>query len=381
MTFTVPILLKRIPPVAWPVTFGIPIPRGLDLPCDGHVQFNDRSTPCQVTPLAHWSDSSPKWLLILFVVQPDAPEHAELVFSDHPPNWNGQPQKLSAWLDASITIQLWNRRTLIPEGFYREVSQYGPICCQVRERCQFDKRLPLRLWREWSYYPTLELACLRITIRNGRRARHRNGLWDLGDPGSVWIRNLRVTFPFEVRESELHVEDQCYTFETPGWRLVQASSGGQFWNSPVHVSADGHVHLPYAGYRVYVENQSAKKLITSGARAQPSVVVFDQDGQPWTVATDAFWQQFPQSITWQGQRVYWISGRILIANGLGKRHRTRANSGLSSCKVASNKRGPFGWRRENARCCRPPANLRWPLRIRSTWKQLERYGRFVPLVP
>jgi hypothetical protein len=139
--------------------------------------------------------------------------------------------------------------------------------------------------------PTVRIA---LTLRNPRAAKHPGGIWELGDSGSVALRDValsvvlrsverpRVTYS---AEAGLPLQPANGSLE-----LYQDSSGGENWRSSVHVNAEGRVPNRFRGYRV--RQGDCEK---SGLRATPHVAVIGETA--WaSVAMAQFWQNFPKAI-------------------------------------------------------------------------------------
>src|SRR5438445_2338426 len=54
------------------------------------------------------------------------------------------------------------------------------------------RRSGLRFYLRLCFFAGTTLVRLRFTLHNPRRARHKDGLWDLGDPGSVLFKGLAL---------------------------------------------------------------------------------------------------------------------------------------------------------------------------------------------
>lgn len=84
---------------------------------------------------------------------------------------------------------------------------------------------------------------VKLLTHNPNRARHPGGLWDLGDPGSVYFQELAVETTLPDR-SKAKVTPQV-TDESPGtfhlsdFNLYQDSSGGENWQGRNHIDASG----------------------------------------------------------------------------------------------------------------------------------------------
>ncbi|WP_146531384.1 glycoside hydrolase family protein [Novipirellula artificiosorum] len=74
------------------------------------------------------------------------------------------------------------------------------------------------------------------------------------------------------------------------WRLVQETSGGENWNSRVHLDAHGKAPRVTNGYQVVFESEHFE-----GQRASPSVGLCSSDAHI-QVAVPEFWQKFPNAI-------------------------------------------------------------------------------------
>src|SRR5262249_47567910 len=154
-----------------------------------------------------------------------------------------------------------------------------------------DCRFLLRL----SFFAGTALARIDVMIHNPKRARHRHGLWDLGDPGSMLFRELSLRLsvagvgqPTVTWQAE---PDQAPLTTRGGFlEIYQDSSGGAHWDSNNHVNRNGQVPCSFRGYRVRADGQERV-----GLRASPLITVRGVNGAV-TVALPEFWQQFPKAI-------------------------------------------------------------------------------------
>src|SRR5262249_47876847 len=139
------------------------------------------------------------------------------------------------------------------------------------------------------------LVKMEFTLRNPRAAKHRGGLWDLGDPGSTYFRDLSFHLKHSGRDSitiKWSENPKAPLKETRGsvLEIYQASSGGQNWRSRNHVDRFGNVPLSFRGYKLNDED-----VFLQGDRAQPTVIVSDRRGS-LAVTLDSFWQNFPKAV-------------------------------------------------------------------------------------
>ncbi|WP_201220798.1 hypothetical protein [Halochromatium roseum] len=144
-----------------------------------------------------------------------------------------------------------------------------------------------------------------VCLHNPRAALHPGGRWDLGDPHSIVLHgvgwDIRPLIPITP---SLNLDGDEYSMEV-GDCLIQASSGGAHWQSPVHMSADRSVRLPFKGYRWH----HAGKVVT-GDRAAPILRLGGEESL-LQLSWSHFWQQFPNQLSChahpegQGQVIAW----------------------------------------------------------------------------
>lgn len=169
-------------------------------------------------------------------------------------------------------------------------------------------------WRV-SVWPGAALMAIETRIRNTRRARHRGGLWDLGDPGSMPFRALELTLSSPALPAASSgfwktAPDARVRTAVPGERVsvIQFGSGGRCWRSTNHVAADGEVGVVQRGFEA-----SSAAGILRGHRSQP-VCGLRHDGSRLAAAIPEFWQQFPASLTLAEGRI--TCGLIADAGGV-----------------------------------------------------------------
>jgi hypothetical protein len=173
----------------------------------------------------------------------------------------------------------------------------GPVRATFRLYGGFDRvgrAHRLEIEARLSFFAGSGLLRIDLTLRNPRAARHRGGLWDLGDPGSVLFRDfsllVRGPAPFGDIAWRAEPRGRVERTECGKLELFQASSGGENWKSRNHVNRAGEVLLPFRGYRV-------RTVMAEGAglRASPVVALSFPDFRI-AAAVPRFWQQFPKSI-------------------------------------------------------------------------------------
>jgi hypothetical protein len=142
---------------------------------------------------------------------------------------------------------------------------------------------------------------LRLTIRNPDRAMHPGNFWDLGDPGSVLLKDVSLTLGLEgdgVDTTQLSVQhDAPWTEATGPVEVYQDSSGGSYWQSTNHINRQRQIPNTFRGYRLRVGEQESQ-----GLRATP-VVATGQGARRLAVAIPDFWQNFPKAVEADAGRI------------------------------------------------------------------------------
>jgi hypothetical protein len=178
----------------------------------------------------------------------------------------------------------------------------GPVRATIRAEGTFTGSVQARFVARLCFFSGTGLVRLRLTLHNPGRARHRGGLWDLGDPWSVYFDSLslhlalRGSRPAQVVWQAEPDQAPC-VLQGSSLSLLQASSGGENWQSPVHVNHRGRITLPFRGYRVQHGHGEC-----SGRRASP-VVSLRGERAALTVAVPEFWQQFPKGLRVTGNEL------------------------------------------------------------------------------
>jgi hypothetical protein len=143
-------------------------------------------------------------------------------------------------------------------------------------------------------FAAVPVVRLEIAVENRRRAVHQGGFWELGDPGSVLYEDISIRADLNASplRTVCYVEPTLPPVATSGpVSIYQDSSGGENWQSTVHLNREGKIPHRFRGYVVNAGDQT----ITTGLRATPVVLVEDAGGI--TVAcVQHFWQNFPKAI-------------------------------------------------------------------------------------
>ena len=318
-----------------PVATGLPFPKGVlrDPRTLRLLDHDGQPVPLQATPLARWSDGSVKWLLVEFLLDaiPEGPARWRLDrdAEDVPAPEPGLLRVEEA--PGSITIQTGPTTFHIRDEFGTLVeletggatfAKSGLILTDAQGRSgvahiqemKLESRGPLRVTVKvggWFEQPGRRPGRLRVSMRicafagtgllrlrptlhNPNRARHRGGLWDLGDPGSFHFRDVSLVTTLSESPGQARIAWEAepgqgtQIMEAGTLEIDQASSGGEHWDSRNHVDRAGRVPLAFRGYRVQAGGRE-----TLGLRASPVVSLRSDSGHVSAALSD-FWQQCPK---------------------------------------------------------------------------------------
>jgi hypothetical protein len=323
-----------------PLTAGLPIARG-GLPSSASLLLVDpcgEPVPLQAQPLVNWPDGSVRWLLLDFVpervpggvsrwalarpqdgVVPPPAKSLRIRESSEAIEVNtgtvtchltraslplpervvvGGVQVLDQQVTATLLTDVRSRAAR-PKVEQVAVEARGPVRATVCVKGFFPGRARCRFVARLCFFAGTGLVRLRLTLHNPARARHRGGLWDLGDAGSVFFRDLSLQLG--LREGPTQVAwmvkpgQPASASHSARLEIYQASSGGEKWHSRNHVNRQGRVLCAFRGYRLRAEGRAEQ-----GLRAEP-VVALQQSGVALSAAVPEFWQQFPKAIEADGR--------------------------------------------------------------------------------
>ncbi|MGO9019951.1 MAG: hypothetical protein ACLQVJ_16570 [Syntrophobacteraceae bacterium] len=328
-----------------PVRIGVPFPRGFLEDAAGLKLKNSDGVALalQCSPLDYWSDRSIKWALLDFFAAVEANSQAAFALVNDPDQTGPKPESSTSIsisetapafiVDTGAAVFTLARKRLGPldsvsiggveilaasgsqinliddkksqltaEIDSLVLEETGLLRCTfkldgkfVRARnkvfCNFRARL--------IFFAGLSAVALEFQIHNPRAAIHPGGLWDLGDPGSVFLSDLSLALnPAHTPQSiEWLAETNGTVKAGPGsdWLLYQDSSGGENWNSQNHVNRDNRIALSFQGYKVFQKTADREEVIAEGRRAAPYVKMKTSSG--WMAATVLdFWQNFPKAL-------------------------------------------------------------------------------------
>jgi len=116
------------------------------------------------------------------------------------------------------------------------VETRGPLRATIRARGEMQSSSRRRLARfcvNLNFYAGSALVQMQITLHNPQAARHPGGLWDLGDEGSIYCKDLSLHLPLRSRAvpsvawttNYLHSAPSTL-HSAPDLQIYQDSSGG-----------------------------------------------------------------------------------------------------------------------------------------------------------
>jgi YetA-like protein len=383
--FTIPLHIEErsgLGRVAEPIRLGVPLPRGLVYQ-PSEIVVTDASgavVPHQVVPLAFWADRSVKWLLVdaaapvaplgrttLFVRPQSAPRgerpaaHSPLHVTERAGGvevdtgrarfeiLEKHPGPLAAVRVAGVDVLQHpaTRLTLMDRDHGAceasvdrlVVEERGPFRATVVAEGRFHGKAgaaPLEFTSRSVFTAGSSAVIVDVRVRNPQAALHPGGLWDLGDRGSYFFKDLTLRlFPRgPVQTLRWYAEEPSAEREQPSgrWSLYQDSSGGERWDSLNHVDGDGKPTVSFRGYRVDVAPGAP---IEGGHRATPGVTAISPDA--WAAATtNDFWQNFPKALRWEngaldvGLFPGEASGLFELQGGEQKRHTVLLDFGIGA---------------------------------------------------
>jgi hypothetical protein len=308
-----------------PVLGGICVPRGLLSDAKtGHLTGDRLSHSVQLDVVNRWSDQSVRWMTVSSIARLDSTTmgnslSAELAVSDpttsSPDVGLTQVRTLGPAIlilqqqieaerpsEARVRVEpvlrgkdgqpLEIKFDSVREEIRGHVRQVSVVGGQLSSEPHVKLQFRITVW------PGTGILQLETRIRNTRRARHRGGLWDLGDPASFLFGSLelRVTSKtLGVPETRLWSMDAGADARTATKRfptcVIQHGSGGVHWDSPNHVAADGTIPIQQRGFELSIDG---RKL--HGERAEP-VLGIQSSEEHLIAAVPEFWQQFPSSLS------------------------------------------------------------------------------------
>lgn len=326
-----------------PVRIGIPLPAGKMFDVD-HLKLQDNNgkiIALQAKSLSSWSDRSVKWVQIDFFAS--VPSNCEvlytLIMSEKDFEKNGNPAGMlektgehlrintgvaSFCIDPGNPLGLFSAmiakdELLAEKGFkIKFCDKEDNLCVPFVENFFVSENGPIRLSFKWegcfqdcfdklfacfktelTFFSELSMVQMDFSLHNPRRAEHPGGIWDLGDPGSIFFKDLSLQIEsknlLENIEWQERLGEELSRIEYSPWLLYQDSSGGKNWHSTNHMDHEGESTVSFPGYRVSEGLGSTEKIISRGKRAEPWMKIHSRKGSIG-VSIPAFWKNFPKAL-------------------------------------------------------------------------------------
>lgn len=322
--------------ISEPVGLGIPLRKGaVQTIHQLALMDGQKLISVQLEPLAHWPDGSIRWVHASFLINLNPSSKKNLVLATLPPSSSSEPEPaFNQTTDGLVILTSTGKVSLQPDSLAWQVINHKksvmplavtlsdetgvPCTAKAKTDWEITRKGPVFIaatlkgqWLKQNNDPLARFECeLRVfletgvievvlTTHNPKRARHPGGLWDLGDPGSVYFRELAVETRLPA-QSVAKVTPQSIDkvpefFHLPDFNLYQDSSGGNNWQSRNHIDCNGKVSTQFCGYRL----SNSSELLREGKRANPLVSIVHDCGQ-LDVAVPEFWQNFPTSVRKEG---------------------------------------------------------------------------------
>ena len=151
----------------------------------------------------------------------------------------------------------------------------GPVRATVRIEGRFAGPRPgCRFVARLCFFAGTGLVRLRLTLHNPQRARHPGGIWDLGDPGSIFFRDLSLELapgrrgPAAGRPGRPRPGRRPGRPAGDGWRSTRTPAAATTGTAPTTSTGAGRVPCSFRGYRVRAAGREER-----GLRASPVVAV------------------------------------------------------------------------------------------------------------
>lgn len=316
-----------------PVFAGVCLPRGAfgDETAWRLVDEQDQELPVQVNPLRSWDKGGLQWVQVAWLADIAANESATYRLRSGPGSQHGaqlrvensqagvvvsvpgrlltvdksaglfrtsKPEAPDSLEEVTLSARLAGReeRAVIEEV---DLLENGPVFCRLQLKGHLGKWSALRFRARLTFFPTPELVQLDVTLENPRRAQHRGGYWDLGDPGSLLLESVELNLETKRPADRVELAETASGTKRTGSRVTihQESSGGENWQSRAHVDRSGQNNLRFRGYKLEVDKSEQE-----GLRASPCLSLVGEASTTQCSLTD-FWHKFPSSLEADSGRI------------------------------------------------------------------------------
>jgi hypothetical protein len=323
-----------------PITMGIPFPKGV-LKSTSHLTLLDPTTgdlPIQTQVLSSWPDRSLKWVLLDFqiTIQANSTKELKIKQGESANTKNVENNILIEENQGRILINTQSATFLVNTKLFKPFDSVLIHGCEILDgtesgvlledksgtkfephidKVYFETKGPLRttlkvegklrasgkvsfasFFSRISFFGNSSMVKMEFTLLNPKAAKHPGGLWDLGDPASIYFKDLSVQTALNSKENldiqwKTQPNHPLIPIKTNNIIMYQDSSGGENWKSRNHVNRNNKVKNTIRGYRVYSDDN----VIKQGLRANPVLSIKDGDKQI-SGALQYFWQNSPKCL-------------------------------------------------------------------------------------
>jgi PcRGLX-like N-terminal RIFT barrel domain len=186
------------------------------------------------------------------------------------------------------------RASVVSHGPVRAIAQVEGAFVDPAGHTWLDGALTL------TFHAGLGTVGAEFSVTNSRAARHPGGTWDLGDPGSVLIRDLSIDLVADAAANRAISGslDASEAMIPAGQRfsVYQDSSGGENWQHITHFNREGRVPVTFRGARAERDGRAIETL-----RATP-IVCIGSETEQISAVMPRFWQMCPKAIAADGER-------------------------------------------------------------------------------
>ena len=260
---------------------------------------------CSKELLSCWPDGSIKWLHIEFLasISANQQQNLTLVVSDSaieiaPAESVNEAQNNSVPSPSSIRLKLAGTDVQELKIDWAE-TKTTQISRSFKASIALEQDNNIRLELTKKIYKATGDCEFSVTLLNAHSATHVGGLWDLGDSASIEIESCELVFiedANQVSAIELAGEKTLSQKQDIA-RVIQVASGGENWQSPVHVDKNLQVPLKQNGAHIFSSDGQQHNLPT--ARLNPSVIC----GDSFILQPQKFWQHFPKGVAVEQNRI------------------------------------------------------------------------------
>ncbi len=207
---------------------------------------------------------------------------------------------------AQLSLQDVNGNVLTVENSPPQVEENGVQRCSLLTKGVFKDTKGdffANFSIRYTFWAGLSTVQIDFSLHNPRAALHPGGLWDLGDKGSVYFKDLSLQIGLAGEQHTLEWQAEPSEKISAGkfnkFTLHQNSSGGKNWDSPNHLNCKGEKTVSFPGYHITAATTGDQTTLGNGQRANPWIKLSNTSA--WIAGTIRdFWQNFPKSLRTTG---------------------------------------------------------------------------------